>query len=108
MNFNVGDKVTIISREWFDKVKDCDNNYIDFVEPMTIYCGMTATITKIRCNVFTLDIDHGYWDWKDYMFSDSSLTSSLNETINSIREYCSNVCVMDCEKICPLYKYIAS
>ena len=50
MIYNVGDKVRIKSKEWYDENKDEDGNVnIPFLfnSEMSYYCGEITTITKI-------------------------------------------------------------
>ena len=51
MIYNVGDKVRIKSKEWYDENKDEDGNVnIPFLfnSEMSYYCGEITTITKIE------------------------------------------------------------
>ena len=51
MIYNVGDKVRIKSKEWYDENKDEDGNVnipFFFNSEMSYYCGEITTITKIE------------------------------------------------------------
>ena len=79
----VGDKVTIKSKEWFEKNKknlfnhpsEKQYDYVkcgDFnmVSGQTEYCGKEATILSSYYGCYYLDIDNMYWLWNDLMLED--------------------------------------
>lgn len=96
MKYKVGDKVRIKSREWYEKNKDENDeikgNAAYFVSDMAIYCGKTATITKINCAncIYHIDLDDDEWEWTDEMFEDETPHASvilLKDIANVIKSH---------------------
>lgn len=94
MKHQVGDKVRIKSKEWWDKQPKNKCGSIkfkeSFIEPMTIYCGKVATITNIKKGGYIIDIDMGYWNWTNEMFEDEepvTTMSILQDIAKTIREH---------------------
>lgn len=73
MKRQVGDKVKIKSREWYEDNRD-DNGYVKvpngFTRAMTRYCGKDAIIRRVGLTDYSLDIDQGLYCWSDEMFED--------------------------------------
>lgn len=68
----IGDKVRIISKDWYDAQPKTYNGVCvgsRFTFGMSAYCGLEATITYIDkdCD-FLLDIDNNQWWWQEWMF----------------------------------------
>lgn len=72
MKHNVGDKVRIKSKEWWDKQPKNKWGSIkfkeSFTESMTIYCGKECTIEEVGHSAYFIDIDNGTFKWTDEMF----------------------------------------
>jgi len=84
MDYKVDDEVTIHSKKWFKRncTIDKDGDYVYkgnqdvlfttcFVRrtPMVNYCEKKAKIIKIaENNTYQLNIDSGYYEWRDWMF----------------------------------------
>ena len=75
MIYNVGDKVRIKSKEWYDENKDEDGNVnIPFLfnSEMSYYCGEITTITKIeKYSYYRIYLDGEKWNWSDEMFDEN-------------------------------------
>lgn len=75
MKHEVGDKVKIKSKEWYEnnEEKDADGDIlcggIYFDHDMRHYCGKSATITGVA-DTYSIDIDNGDFWWTDEMFED--------------------------------------
>lgn len=90
MKYNAGDKVTIKSREWYEKNKDrygdvsCGKTL--FMELMAEYAGLSSVVTQVSSYSYSLDIDGERWCWTDEMFedNDSQAKSSL-DTLTQLR-----------------------
>ena len=77
--FEVGQKVTIKSLDWYNSNKD-KNGAVKlaeevFVEEMAEYCGKVATIVDVFKDLdggdaimYRIDLDHRDWNWTDEMF----------------------------------------
>jgi hypothetical protein len=73
--YKIGDVVRINSRQWYKDNRNSvglinkqDNSFVPIMED---YCGFFATITEVQqANVimYKLDVDHGNWNWSDWMF----------------------------------------
>ncbi len=72
-NLKEGDSVKIKSIGWYN-VNKGDYGSIcgasDFVSTMSNYCGQTATITYADDGSYRINLDNGFWWWRDYMFED--------------------------------------
>lgn len=70
MKYNIGDKVTIRSLDWYNANKD-ERGYVGyFVPSMANYCGQEATIVEVINRIYLIDIDDSNWFWSDEMFED--------------------------------------
>ena len=77
--FEVGQKVTIKSLDWYNSNKD-KNGAVKlaeevFVEEMAEYCGKVATIVDVFKDLdggdaimYRIDLDHRDWNWTEEMF----------------------------------------
>lgn len=73
MKYNVGDKVRIKSKEWYEANKDSQGNITtlaSFTQSMAVFCGRKANIVEIDEGTYRLDIDNGRFFWDDEMFED--------------------------------------
>lgn len=75
MKYDVGDKIRIKSREWYNNKKNVcgDIEFGDDImtEDMSQFVGHVATIVGIsEDGAYGLDIDNGYYAWLDWMFED--------------------------------------
>lgn len=79
----VGDKVTIKSKEWFEKNKKNLFNHpskteycyvrcgdLNMVSGQTEYCGKEAIILTASGNCYHLDVDNMNWLWNDLMLEE--------------------------------------
>ena len=74
--FELGQKVTIKSLDWYNSNKDKNGAIIlsaeVFVEEMAEYCGKTATIVDVFKDeenfLYRIDLDNRGWNWTDEMF----------------------------------------
>ena len=71
MKYKVGDKVRIISFEYFDKYKGIDGclvcgSYIMNNEKST-FCGQVVTISSVGTDCYAIEEDNGLWNWSDEM-----------------------------------------
>lgn len=86
MRYKIGDKVRVISAEWYHtnsidviNVEDC----FLFNEEMAQFCGKEATIVTVVENkpnivpthYYKLDIDNRLYNWQDYMLEDVAETT---------------------------------
>ena len=75
MIYNVGDKVRIKSKEWYDENKDEDGNVnipFFFNSEMSYYCGEITSITKIeKYSYYRIYLDGEKWNWSDEMFDEN-------------------------------------
>lgn len=71
MKHKVGDKVRIKSLDWYNENKDINGYICGFTLKMSEYCGKTATVVKVGCCHYELDIDDGDWYWTDEMFDEN-------------------------------------
>jgi hypothetical protein len=73
MKHKVGDKVRIKSVDWYEQKKDgndhVDCGEVDFVKPMSEFCGNIYTIIGVINNIYALDCcNDKEWAWTDDMF----------------------------------------
>jgi len=75
--FELGQKVTIKSLDWYVSNKDYYTGIVkltteSFVSDMSEYCGKTATITETQMTeegtLYLIDLDNGVWNWSEEMF----------------------------------------
>lgn len=93
MKHNVGDKVRIKSKEWWDKQPKDESGYVDcgadtFTDIMTVLCGKVVEISDICGDVYSIK-DFGL-NWTDEMFEDEVIdaaTSVLVDIAKAIREH---------------------
>lgn len=90
MKYKVGDKVTIKSREWYEKNKDgsgdinCGENF--FMKDMAQYTGRNAVVTMVYNHCYDIDIDNGRWSWTGEMFEDNDgQDKSSLDTLSQLR-----------------------
>ena len=122
MKYKAGDKVLVIDR---DTLENCFNRegsdvlIYDNVRCFTITemmrdvcCGEVVTITKSYYNSGEnsyYELDNGYVLPEKMLVGkvDGKTTASLlnNKTVKGINEFCNKFCIMECNKICPLYKF---
>ena len=74
MKHQVGDKVRIKGKEWFDAQPKDENGSVEcgadtFTEDMSRMCGKVVTISHVWKSVYS--ICEGYENWTDEMFDDS-------------------------------------
>ena len=83
MKYNVGDKVRIKSKEWFDEYRQLLTDGICGVAPdrkneqrftfnasMSEHCGCSAEIMIATRRFYKIDLDGGIFFWEDWMFED--------------------------------------
>lgn len=73
MKYKVGDRVVIDADQKTEVIDECVK-----------YCGKIAMITDVDWYGYKLDIDGGYWTWREYQF-DKKLSDKLkrkNKTTN--------------------------
>lgn len=73
MKYEVGDRVRIKSKEWYDANKGSDgivSTSMKFVKSMVIFCGKEAVVTDVFNNYYSLNIDDGRYSWDDEMLED--------------------------------------
>ncbi len=79
--FELGQKVTIKSLDWYVSNKDYYTGIVkltteSFVSDMSEYCGKTATIVDVfkdldgesDATMYRIDLDNRGWNWTDEMF----------------------------------------
>lgn len=78
----IGDKVKIRSKKWYDEFNDLGGNIGQFVPEMSLYCNKVAQVVNIINDYdYELDIDNGFWDWQDYMFDLSSIFLNFKKKV---------------------------
>ena len=122
MKYKAGDKVLVIDRETLENCFSHDGEDVlvyDNVRCITITsamrnicCGEVVTITKSYYNSGEnsyYELDNGYVLPEKMLVGkvDGKTTASLlnNKTVKGINEFCNKFCIMECNKICPLYKF---
>lgn len=115
INFKVGDKVRIMSSDTHQLWNKLDILYkIDFVDDMSQYCGMEATIIRGEeyswepFPLYKIDLDNGFWSWSECIFIFGELDYMKKDLVNmknNINNYCNNACITHCNDMCPLYKF---
>jgi hypothetical protein len=78
MEYKIGDLVVIAkdlkeNEDWYDS-----NCSVGISGEMIDFAGKTATIVEIDNDIFTLDIDRGYWSWQSVMF-EKDIDPSINK-----------------------------
>ena len=122
MKYKAGDKVLVIDR---DTLENCFNHegsdvlIYDNIRCFTttemmrdVCCGEVVTITKsyYRSGENSYyELDNGYVLPEKMLVGkvNGKTTASLlnNKTVKGINEFCNKFCIMECNKICPLYKF---
>lgn len=95
MKHKVGDKVRV--RKNIEPFERC-GCYL-FPASMCVYKGVTAKITKVKCDSYSINVDNGKWDWTDEMFEPVE-EMSAEEAISLQRKICRE---NDCTT-CPIQK----
>lgn len=73
--YSIGDIVRI-----WDKTERDDSVRGPYIEAMTEYAGMIATITKVtEYGYYRLDVDGGRWGWVREMFDEDFVPSDAHE-----------------------------
>jgi hypothetical protein len=113
MKFKVGDKVRVRSLDWYNENKglgySTKGNY-NFSQPMSEYCGMTATVIKVLGNRYYLDLDDKEWNWQDWMLEDEVVTENYetpnnNDNVNHPKHYTSHPSGVECIEITKHYDF---
>lgn len=107
IKYNIGDKVVVKSKKWYDDNKDeSDKGYVKlassengfrpcFCRPMSQFCGKIVTISKIVHDAYYIDEDNNRDFWTDDMFdgyaeeilSDMGEVSDGYHTFNELYEF---------------------
>ena len=120
--YKAGDKVLIMDRETLENCFDHDGEDVlvyDSVRCFTITkkmrdrcCGEIDKITKAYYHSWDssyYELDNGYVLPEKMIIgkvNGKTITSLLNnETGKGINEFCNKFCIMECNKVCPLYKF---
>ena len=87
-NLNIGDKVRVLSKRWYDKNRDINGN-VDvlgfFTSSMTRYLGKEVTISKFLNEsklLFEVEEDHGDHTWSVEMIEVTSFDKHIREDID--------------------------
>lgn len=96
MKHKVGDKVRV--RKNIEPFERC-GCYL-FPASMCVYKGVTAKITKVKCDSYSINVDNGKWDWTDEMFEPVEEMSAA-EAIKTLGDMCAREC-----KSCELGKLV--
>lgn len=96
MKHKVGDKVRV--RKNIEPFERC--GCYSFPASMCVYKGVTAKITKVKCDSYSINVDNGKWDWTDEMFEPVEEMSAA-EAIKTLGDMCAREC-----KSCELGKLV--
>ena len=83
--FKVGDKVRVMSLEWYNKQNKDANGDIDissgcsFLEEMSKYCGSVLEIKGIETYHCSYTVYNNIWSWQDWMLEDEAVTEEKQE-----------------------------
>lgn len=122
MKYKAGDRVLVIDR---DTLENCFNRegsdvlIYDNIRCFTITptmrdicCGEVVEIIKAYFHTGEnsyYELDNGYVLPEKMLVgkvNGNTITSLLNnETVKGINEFCNKLCIMECNKICPLYNF---
>ena len=78
MKFNIGDKIRVKSKEWYQGLKSYSMpGKATFVPEMTRFCGEILTVTGFAGNECAYRVDETTFIFSDWMLEDKSVAEEI-------------------------------